>query len=174
MAITTPEFEQQLTDLLTKMQDWQRCKWCGCNEHQRRIEDRSEMCNSCKTWDRRERRAEDWIRENSDNAGVEQNMRVEYNIEYAALCREEGQIGSWKGPITPLKLEWELQSISERFCGEDVFGHTILYFEQFSEAQRRLLMFLFEELTKVWIRHRRQSFATDRVMRKHFPTRGPS
>jgi hypothetical protein len=96
-------------------------------------------------------------------------MRVEYNVEYAALCREESHICSWKGPITPLSLEWELKSISERFCGEDVFGHTTHYFEQFSEAQRRLLMFLFEELTKVWIRHRRQSFAIDNVVKKHFP-----
>jgi hypothetical protein len=32
-----------------------------------------------------------------------------------------------------------------------------------------LLMFLFEELTKVWIRHRRQSFAIDNVVKKHFP-----
>jgi hypothetical protein len=88
-------------------------------------------------------------------------MRVEYNVEYAALCRGEGQICSWKGPISPLNLEWELKSFSERFCGEDVFGHTTLYFEQFSETQRRLLMFLFEELTKVWVRHRRQSFAIE-------------
>ncbi len=96
-------------------------------------------------------------------------MRVEYNSEYAALCREEGQICSWKGPISALDLEWELKSISERFCGEDVLGHTTGHFAQFSGAQRRLLMFLFEELTKAWVRHRRRSFVIEIVMKKHFP-----
>jgi hypothetical protein len=171
MAITTEEFEQRLKDLLTKMECWPRCKWCGCNDRQRRTADKSKLCNACKEWDRRERRAEEWIQQHPESQSTEQYMRVEYNVEYAALCREEGQICSWKGPITPLNLEWELKSISERFCGEDVFGHTTLYFEQFSETQRRLLMFLFEELTKVWVRHRRQSFAIERVMQKRFPTK---
>jgi len=97
-------------------------------------------------------------------------MRVEYNVEYAALCREEGHIRSWEGPVTPLKLEWELKHISERHCGEDVFGtSSSFYFEHFSEAQRRLLMYLLEQLTKVWIRHHRRSFAIEKVMKKHFP-----
>jgi hypothetical protein len=169
MAITNEEFEQQLSDLLARMEEWPRCEWCGCNDHQRRTSGNSTLCDSCKDWKRREKRAEEWIQQNPDRARTEEYMRVEYNIDYATLCREEGRIGSWKGPITPLNLEWELKSISERFCGEDVFGHTILYFEQFSESQRRLLMFLFEELTKVWVRHRRQSFAIDRVMQKRFP-----
>jgi len=169
MAITTEEFEQQLNDLLTRMEDWPRCEWCGCDGRQRRTSTRSELCDSCKEWRRRERRAEEWIRAHPDNAGTEQYMRVEYNSEYATLCREEGQICSWKGPISPLDLEWELKSISERFCGENVSDHTTGYFEQFSEAQRRLLMFLLEELTKAWVRHRRRSFAIDNVMRKHFP-----
>lgn len=169
MAIATEEFEQELNDLLTKMEGWQRCEWCGCDGRQRRATAvKSNLCDSCREWKLRERDAEEWIRAHPDGAGTEQYMRVEYNTQFAALCREEGQICSWKGPITPLNLEWELKSISERFCGEDVFGHTTYYFEKFSEAQRRLLMFLFEELTKVWVRHRRQSFAVENVMKKHF------
>lgn len=168
MAITTDEFEQRLNDLLAKMVDWQRCEWCGCDCRQRRIAAKSKLCKSCKEWKRRERHAEEWIKEHPGLTGTEQYMRVEYNIQYAALCREEGQISSWKGPIMPLKLEWELKSISERLCGEDIFGDTTYYFEHFSEGQRRLLMFLFEELTKVWIRNRRRSFAIEGVMRRHF------
>ncbi len=94
-------------------------------------------------------------------------MRVEYEIEYAALCRQEGRICALKRYVEPFDLESELRLISERFCGEDIFGHTTYYFEHFSEAQRRLLMFLLKELTKVWVRHRRRSFAIDNVMKKH-------
>jgi hypothetical protein len=52
---------------------------------------------------------------------------------------------------------------------KDVFGDLTHYFGQFSGAQRRLLMFLMEELTKRWIRHHGRSFAIDNVMTKHFP-----
>jgi hypothetical protein len=169
MAITTEEFEQQLNDLLAKMENWSRCEWCGCDGRQRRATANSSLCNSCKEWKRREQRAEAWLKEHQELTKTEQYMRVEYNVEYAALCREEGQIARWKGPVTLLDLEWELKSISERFCGEDVFGGTTLHFGQFSPAQRRLLMSLFEELTKVWVRNRRQGFAIDRVMQKNFP-----
>jgi hypothetical protein len=119
MAITAEEFEQRLNALLTRMEDWPRCEWCGCNDSQRRAAANSKLCNSCKEWKRRERRAEEWIKEHPDRAGTEQYMRVEYDIQHAALCREEGRIGSWRGPIMPLNLEMELKSISERFCGED-------------------------------------------------------
>lgn len=169
MAITTEDFEQRLDDLLTRMENWPRCEWCGCNDYQRRTAAGSKMCDGCKEWRRKERRAEAWIKEHPELASTEQFLHVEYNTEYAALCREEGQICKWKGPVTPLDLEWELKSISERFCGQDVFGTaTSYYFEHFSKAQRRLLMFLFLELTKVWIRHRRRSFAISKVMTKHF------
>ena len=169
MAITTDEFEQRLNDLLIRMEDWSRCEWCGCDARQRRAAAKSKLCNSCKEWRRKERRAEEWITLHPERARTEEHMGVEYDIEYAALCREEGRICSWTGPITPLNLETELRLISERFCGEDVFGENVFLFEQFSEAQRRLLMFLFEELTKVWVRHRRQSFAIERVMKKRLP-----
>lgn len=173
MAITTEEFEQRLHDLLTSMGDWPRCEWCGCDDVQRRTGANSKLCDSCKEWKRRERRAEGWIKGHPNLAGTEQYRRFEYDIQYAALCREEGQLCSWKGPITALNLELELKSISERFCGENVFGHTYL-FEQFSSAQQRLLMFLFRELTKAWIRHRRRSFAIDRVIRISRKSAAPS
>ena len=34
-------------------------------------------------------------------------------------------------------------------------------------------MFLFEELTKVWVRNRRRPFAIDRVLNKVFPQNRP-
>jgi len=169
MSITTDDFEQRLNDLLTRMEEWERCEWCGCDCRQRRIIANSKLCNSCKEWKQREIRAKEWIREHPDRIGTEQYMRVEYQIQYATLCREEGQLCSWKGPIDSLRLERELQLISERFCGEDIFGDTTLYFEQFSDGQRRLLMFLFQELTKVWVRNRRRSFAINNVMKRLFP-----
>jgi hypothetical protein len=169
MAVTTDEFEHQLNDLLTKMEDWPRCPWCGCDARQRRTTSDSALCNSCKNWRRREQRAAEWLEAHPGRARTEQSLRIESDIEYAALCREEGQIATWKGPVTPLRLESELRTISERFAGEDVFGEGTLYFNQFSPAQRRLLLFLLEELTKVWVRHRRKRFAIKRVMEKHFP-----
>ncbi len=169
MAITTDEFEQRLNDLLTNMESWDRCAWCGCNPRQRRITVNSKLCNSCEEWKRKERRAQEWLKKHTELKGPEPYMHVEYDLEYATLCREEGQIGAWKGPVTPLRLESELRTISERFAGEDVFGEGTLYVSQFSPAQRRLLMFLFEELTKVWVRNRRRRFAIERVMKKRFP-----
>ncbi len=110
MAITTDEFEQRLNDLLKRMEDWERCAWCGCNCLQRRITANSKLCDSCKEWKRRERRAELRIKEHPDRVAQNEFMGVEYDIEYAKLCREEGHISSWKGPITlSLKLEFELQ-----------------------------------------------------------------
>ena len=173
MGITTEEFEQRLNDLLAKMEDWERCEWCGCDPLQRRITAKSRLCNSCKQWKRRELKAEKSIREHPDRVVEHEFMGADYDIEYAALCREEGHICSWKGPVTPLKLEMAIESISERLCGEDIFHGTIFYFEHFSEAQRRLLMFLFEELTKVWVRNRRRPFAIDRVLNKVFPQNRP-
>jgi hypothetical protein len=169
MAITTEEFEQRLHDLLTRMESWQRCQWCGCNDRQRRTTANSELCNSCKDWKRKEQRANEVLQEHPDGLGTQRYFWTEYDIEYAALCREEGRISAWKSPIMPLQLEWDLRSISERFCGEDIFGGTTLYFEQFSPMQRRLLMFLFEELTKVWVRNRRRQFAIDKVVQNHSP-----
>jgi hypothetical protein len=169
MAITTEEFEQRLNDLLTTMESWPRCEWCGCDGYQRRTAANGKMCDACKEWKRRERRAVNWIAEHPELAGTEQYMRVEYNIEYAALCRQEGRICKWKKFVADLDLERELKAISERLCGEDVFGTTTFYFEHFSNAQKRLLMFLYQELTKVSVRQRRRSIAIDNVAAKHFP-----
>ena len=174
MQITTDEFEEQLNDLLTRMEHWQRCEWCGCDPLQRRISAKSGLCNSCKEWKREERRAEQWMKDHPDRCGTEESMHVEYRIQYAALCRGEGQIASWKWPVSSLDLDRELESISERFSGQNVFGDTTLYFAQFSAAQRRILMFLFLELTKAWVRHRRRGFAIDNMMDKFFPRKSHS
>jgi hypothetical protein len=79
--------------------------------------------------------------------GKEEGFYYEYCIQFAALCREEGQIHSWRGPITPLQLEWHLRSLTEPSLGKGVFGSTI-EFGQFSDAQRRLLMYMLEQMTK--------------------------
>jgi hypothetical protein len=168
MAITTEEFEQRLSDLLVRMESWQRCQWCGCDPRQRRATAKSELCNSCKDWKRKEQNANMVLQEHPEGRGKQRYFWTEYNIEYAALCREEGGISTWKDSTTPLQLEWKLRSISEWLSGEDVFGESTLYhFEQFSPMQRRLLMFLFDELTKVYVRNRRRRFAIDRVNENH-------
>ncbi len=170
MAITTEEFEQRLNDLLTNMESRPHCEWCGCNGYQRRTAVNSKLCNACKEWKRRERRAVNWIAEHPELAGTLQYRHFECEIESARRCRQEGRICKWKKFVTDLDLERELKTISERLCGEDVFGiGTTLYFEHLSKAQRRLLMFLFQELTKVWVRQRRRSIAIDNVALKYFP-----
>jgi hypothetical protein len=100
--------------------------------------------------------------------GKEEGFYYEYCIQYAALCREEGQIHSWRGTITPLQLEWHLQSLTESSLGKGVFGSTI-DFGQFSDAQRRLLMYMLEQMTKARLRHRRRGFASDAMLKKHLP-----
>jgi hypothetical protein len=171
MPITTDEFEERLNSLLTRMEEWEKCEWCGCNSIQRRAEAKSKLCNSCKGWRRKERQAEEWIKDHPDRVAANEFMGVEYDIEYAKLCREEGQICSWKGPISTLDLETELVSISKRFCGENVFGDLTYYFQYFSDGQRRLLMFLFEELTKVYIRNHRRGYAIEKALDRVLPSR---
>src|ERR1035437_9971544 len=77
MAITTEEFEQRLNDLLTRMGSWPRGEWCGCFDYQRRTAANSKLCNACKEWKRKERLAEEWIKEHPNLAGTEQYMRFE-------------------------------------------------------------------------------------------------
>ncbi len=166
MAITTPEFEQRLDRFLADMVNRKRCEWCGDDE--RRIGPRSKLCDSCKEWRRRERRAIEWKRKFPNRVGQE-GVYYEYRIQCAALCRAEGTLHSWDGPISPLDLEWELEALTERFLGEDVFGGTALYFEQYSPAQRRLLKYIFQRMTKVWLRHHRRGFAMEAAMNKTFP-----
>ena len=167
MAITTSEFEQSLNDLLTRMENRKRCEWCGDDE--RHIGPRSTLCDTCKEWRRRERRAVEWKQKFPNRVGHEEGLHYEYYIQYAALCREEGTLRSWEGPISPLNLEWELEALTERFLGENIFGSTTFYFGQFSSAQRRLLMYMFLRMTKVWLRHHRRGFAIEKVMYKAFP-----
>jgi hypothetical protein len=168
MAITTSEFEQSLNDFLTRMENSKRCEWCGDDD--RHMGPRSKLCNSCKEWRRRERRALEWKRKFPNRVDEESLRRYEYPIQYAALCRAAGTLHSWDGPISPLDLEREIEALTKRFLGESVFGSSATFlFAQFSPAQRRLLKYMFQGITNVWLRHHRQGFATDEVMNKAFP-----
>ncbi len=167
MAITTPEFEEGLNDFLTRMENWKRCEWCGDDE--RHIGPRSKLCDSCKEWRRKERRAIEWKRKFPNRVNHEEGLYYEYCIQFAALCRAEGTLHSWDGPISPLDLESELVALTERFLGESIFGSSTFYFGQFSSAQRRLLKYMFQRMTKVWLRHHRRGFAIEKVWDKTSP-----
>jgi len=111
-----------------------------------------------------------WQRENPDRINTQEGLIREYWIQFAILCREEGSIRSWKGPIEPLDLEIYLESPTEHLFGEkDRIRGTILYLKQFSGGQRRILKHILEEMTKVWLRHLRRTFAIDRMNRRLFP-----
>jgi|SRR5208282_346871 len=161
MAITTVESEERLNHYLASMENWKRCEWCGDDE--RRIGPRSKLCNSCKKCGRRERRAIEWKRKFPNRVGQE-SVQNEYCIQYAALCRAEGTLHSWDGPISPLDLEWELDALTKRFLGESIFGGATSYFGLFSPAQRRLLKYMFQRMTKVWLRHHRRGFAIQEAL----------
>jgi hypothetical protein len=171
MAITTSEFEQRLERFLASMENRKRCEWCG--DHERRIGPRSKLCDSCKEWRRRELRAIEWKRK-SPNRVDQEGLYHEYHIQYAVLCRAEGTLHSWDGPISPLDLEGELEALTERFLGENIFGGTTLYFGQFSPAQRRLLKYIFQRMTRVWLRHHRRGFAIDEAVNRTSPRTRPS
>ncbi len=155
---------------LSRMEGWRRCAWCGdTDEH---MGSRSALCDSCKEWRRRELRALAW-KGRFPNRNDEESLHYKYRTQFATLCREAGNIDSWKRPVSPLQLEWELMALSERLLGENLFGSTAPYFDNFSPAQRRLLMYLFQRITKAWLRHHRRSFAIEKVMEKAFPRRRP-
>ncbi len=167
MPVTTTEFEKHLEEFLDAISSWKRCGWCG--DHRRNVGPRSRLCNICKAWERRERKA---LRKCASRPVDEmQLLYAEYEKEFARLCREEGQINSWQGPISALKLEWEMRSLTNRFLGDDIFGSTTPYFEQFSPAQRRLLMYMFERMTKIWLRNHRRGFAIEAVHARLFQRR---
>ncbi len=168
MAITTSEFEQSLNDFLTRMENWKRCEWCGDDE--RHIGPRSKLCDSCKEWRRKEQRAIEWKQKFPSRVNHEEGLLYEYWIQYAALCRAAGTLRSWEGPISSLDLEWEIEALTKRLLGESVIGSGATFlFGQFSPAQRRLLKYMFQQITNVWLRHHRRSFAIDEVMKKAFP-----
>ena len=148
------------------MESWKRCEWCGCDDGQKRIGPRSKLCDSCKEWRRKERLALEWQQENPDRVGKEEGIYYEYCIQFANLCREEGHQNSWKGPISPLKLEWTLQDLTHKILGKGVFGSTVL-FGKFSDAQRRLLMYMIEGMTKTNLRHHRSGYAMDAAITKY-------
>jgi len=168
MSVTTPEFEQHLTEWLARLPNWRRCEWCGGDDGQKRIGPRSKLCDSCKEWRRKERLVLNWQRQNPDLVGKEEGIYYERCIQYALLCREEGHVHSWEGPVTPLNLELELEFLTEQCFGKrDKISGTIIEFSQFSDAQRRLLMYLFERMHKVWLQHNRRNFATDAAVSKY-------
>jgi hypothetical protein len=174
MSVTTTEFEQYLNGWLSEIENWKRCEWCGCDDGQKRIGPRSKLCSSCKEWRRRERLALKWQEENPESARKHEGIPYEYCIQFATMCREEGHINTWTGPITPLNLEWRLQDLTEQFLGRGVFGNTV-HFGKFSDAQRRLLMYMIEGMAKARLRHRRRNFAIDAAVTKYLsgPTGAP-
>lgn len=173
MSVTTSKFEQHLNGLLRNMEDWKRCEWCGCQEDQRYIGPRSKLCDRCKRWRRKEQLALEWQRRNPDLVGKKAGLPYNYDIQFASLCRDEGQIHSWKGPITPLQLEAELEFLTEQFFGKkDRLGGTVITFGQFSDAQRRLLMYVFQRMHNVWLQHRRHDFALSQTL-ELFLSHGP-
>jgi hypothetical protein len=170
MSVTISEFEEDSNWVLTSMEEQERCKWCGCTDDQRFIDPRSKLCRRCKKWSREERLALEWQRNNPHLVRKEDGLRYEYCIQFAKLCREEGQIHSWKGPITPLQLETELEVLTEQFFGKkDKIGHSLVTFAQFSSTQRRLLMYLLERMHIVSLQHRRRDIAWQLTLKEFFP-----
>lgn len=109
-----------------------------------------------------------WQQQNPDLVGKEEGIYYERCIQYALLCREEGHVHSWEGSITPLNLELEFEFLTEQCFGRrDKISGTIIEFSQSSDAQRRLLMYLFERVHKVWLQHNRRNFATDAAVSKY-------
>jgi hypothetical protein len=167
MSITTSEFERNLSEWLAERAKFRRCEWCGCDDCQRHIGPRSKLCDSCKEWRRKERLALDWQQQNPDRAGKEEGIYYEYCVQFAATCREEGHIRFWEAPVTAIRLEWELESLTQKLFGKkDTIHSTETEFKNFSDAQRRLLMYLLEQILKIWLQHRRSTFATERALMK--------
>lgn len=167
MAVTTAEFESDLEHLLGQISTGGSCRWC--RDRERSVPPGSELCETCKRWSRREQKA---LKERGD-ASLSDGRRfyLQYEIEFARLSQEEGQIEDLKGYVSPLDLEWELREISKRFLSEDLFNGAVDYFRYFSPAQRRLLMFLLRRMTKMWLRHHRRGLAIDAAVEKLFPAR---
>jgi hypothetical protein len=109
-----------------------------------------------------------WQKENPDRIYTEDGIPYERCIQFATLCREEGRVHAWQGPVTALELELELEFLTEKFFGKrDKIGGTIVEFKQFSGAQRRLLMYIFDMVHKVWLRHKRATFSADAAVTRH-------
>ena len=168
MLLTTPEFEERLTEFLKRKEGRKRCEWCGFADGWVTIGPRSRLCSSCKRWRRREELASNW-RQSNPNRRDEFACRMEYQIQYAGLCRESGQMQSWLGPISALELEWELGHLCKRFLREKVPEGTLTEFGYFSNGQRRLLMYMFDQITRVWLRNQRRSIAIGRALAVLFP-----
>lgn len=169
MAITTAEFEKGLEEYLDKIASRKRCGWCGGGEKETRP--RSSLCQACKSWRRREHQA--LARQiGASTADPYAALYAQYEVEFARLCREEGHIRSWEGPVSTLDLERELEGLTGHLFGEkDALRGTIGYFAQFSPAQRRLLMYILQRMTKTWLRHHRRDFAIHAAHETLFPRR---
>jgi hypothetical protein len=165
-----PESEDDANWVLSSMEKQERCKWCGCPADQAIIDPRSKLCRICKKWSREEQLALDWQRNNPDLVRKKDGLHFEYCIQFAKLCREEGQIHSWRWSVTPLQLETELEFLTEQFFGKkDKISHTLITFAQFNRTQRRLLMSLFEQMHIIWLQHRRRDTAWKRTLHEFSP-----
>jgi hypothetical protein len=170
MAVTTAEFESALEHFLGQISAGGRCGWC--RDRERSVRPGSDLCETCKGWNRRERNA---LKERGDaSLSDDRRFHLQYEIEFARLCQEEGQVEDLKGYVSALELEWELREISKRFLSEDLFNGAVDYFRYFSPAQRRLLMFLLRRMTKMWLRHHRRGLAIEAAIEKLFPKRPAS
>ena len=163
MAASTLESEQRLSHMLVIIENRKRCEWCG--DDRRQIGPRSKLCASCKDWRRRERQAIEWKRKFPSRAD-HKAFYHEYCIQFASLCRKEGETPSWSDPVSTLDLERELDILTEHIFGGNIFGATTPYFGHFNPAQRRLLWFFFRRMTKTWARQRRRGFAIEAAVTK--------
>jgi len=167
-SVTTPEFEEHLSSLLAAIENQEACTWCGRPSDEVLIDLSTRLCKRCQRWNREEIASLQWQQNNPDLKRKERGVPYELAIQFAQLCREEGQFQSWKGPVTNCQLEDELETLTERLLGErDKLVDTRIIFAQFSDAQRRLLMYLLRRTNLRWIQHRRLDFARDRT-RKEF------
>jgi hypothetical protein len=166
-SVTTPEFEEHLNSLLAAIENQDACNWCGRPADEVQIDSNNQLCKRCQRWNREERAALQWQLNNPTSIRDEVGIPYELTVQFAQLCREEGQIQSWKGQITNLQLEDEFETLTERLLGgRDKIVDTRRHFAQFSSAQRRLLMYLLRRANLRWIQHRRLDFARDRTLKE--------
>ncbi len=163
MSVTTLEFEKYLIGILDDMGSRKRCEWCGSADDQRRIGPRSKLCNRCKEWKRKESLAKEWKHKNPIRRD-EEAFHNEYVIQFTDDLRNGGGTRPWQGFVSALQLEWALADLTKHLFGEDRPCCTTLEFAQFSDAQRQLLMYMFDQMTKIWLQRHRRNFAIQQAL----------